>query len=137
MTKRSRRRYLGSIAVALSVTAAGCNDGGDGDSGDGGGGDGESTGGDGGDGGSAGGEMVPTILVDYVSDLPGLTEMSERMVPQLESAMGEIGLEMETNPRTFSAWLDSIYQDQRRCHFSVFNYANNPDRLDPDEFTFN
>jgi len=137
VTKRSRRRYLGSIAVALSVTAAGCNDGGDGDSGDGGGGDGESTGGDGGDGGSAGGEMVPTILVDYVSDLPGLTEMSERMVPQLESAMGEIGLEMETNPRTFSAWLDSIYQDQRRCHFSVFNYANNPDRLDPDEFTFN
>jgi len=81
--------------------------------------------------------MVPTILVDYVSDLPGLTEMSERMVPQLESAMGEIGLEMETNPRTFSAWLDSMYQDQRQCHFSVFNYANNPDRLDPDEFTFN
>jgi peptide/nickel transport system substrate-binding protein len=81
--------------------------------------------------------MVPTILVDYVSDLAGLTEMSERMVPQLQEAMGQLGLEMETNPRTFSAWLDSIFQDQRQCHFSIWNYANNPDRLDPDEFTYN
>ena len=101
-----------------------------------------SDGGDGGDGGGSGdssvaGEQVPTILVDYVSDLPGLTEISERMIPQLQTAMNEIGLEMETQPRTFSAWLDSMYQDQRQCHFSIFNYANNPDRLDPDEFTFN
>lgn len=101
-----------------------------------------SDGGDGGDGGGSGdnsvaGEQVPTILVDYVSDLPGLTEISERMIPQLQTAMSEIGLEMETQPRTFSAWLDSMYQDQQQCHFSIFNYANNPDRLDPDEFTFN
>ena len=128
MERTSRRKYLGSIAAALSTTAAGCNVL-SGESDDGGGG------GDG--GGSESGEMVPTILVDYVSDLAGLTEMSERMVPQLQEAMGQLGLEMETNPRTFSAWLDSIFQDQRQCHFSIWNYANNPDRLDPDEFTYN
>lgn len=116
MAETNRRKFIGSIAVALSTSAAGCSFGG---------------------GGGNGGEMVPTILIDYVSDLPGLTEMSERMVPQLETAMGELGLDMETNPRTFSAWLDSLFQDQRQCHFSIWNYANNPDRLDPDEFTFN
>jgi peptide/nickel transport system substrate-binding protein len=141
VVEHSRRTYLGSIAVALSAGVAGCGgnsgDGSDGSGGSGGGGSGDESGGDGGDGGSASGERVPTILVDYVSDLPGLTEMSERMVPQLQTAMEELGLQMETNPRTFSAWLDSMYQDQRQCHFSVFNYANNPDRLDPDEFTFN
>jgi peptide/nickel transport system substrate-binding protein len=128
VSKTNRRKYLGSVALALSAGLAGCP---------GGGGDGGDGGGDGGDGGADMGEQVPTILVDYVSDLPGLTEISERMIPQLQTGMEEIGLEMETNPRTFSAWLDSIYQDQRQCHFSIFNYANNPDRLDPDEFTFN
>lgn len=129
-TSIDRRKYLGGIAIGLSSAIAGCGSADDGN----GVAEGEDIIAD---EGEEIGEQVPTILIDYVADLAGLTEMSEGMIPQLENALNELGMEMEEDPKTFSAWLDSMFQDQRECHFSIFNYANNPDRLDPDEFTYN
>jgi peptide/nickel transport system substrate-binding protein len=135
----SRRKYLGGIAIALSTSLAGCPGGSDGGNGsDGSDGDDE----DGGDGNRDGdseamGEQVPTLLIDYVSDLVGLSEKSERIMPEIRSSMEELGMAIEPNARTFAAWTENIYNDTRLTHLSIFAYANNPDRLDPDEFTYN
>ena len=83
------------------------------------------------------GEQVPPIRVDYPSDLSGTTEVAEATIPILRNALEELGLEMETQPVSFSEWLERQFNDQRVCHLNISDYANNPDRLDPDEFTFN
>jgi len=118
--KTSRRKYLTSIGVATSAVLAGCSSG---------------------DGGSESnqemGERVPPVRVDYASDLAGLTEKSEATLPLLEQALNELGMEIESQPVSFSNWLDRQFNDERVCHLNISNYANNPDRLDPDEFTFN
>ncbi len=80
------------------------------------------------------GEQVEPLILEYVSDLPGLTEMSEGMVPAIEEAAESIGVELEIEPRSSSVQWDNMYSDTRSHHLAIFNYANNPDRLDPDEF---
>jgi len=133
MVDIDRRKFIASAAVSSTALAGCALFGGDDDGGDddGGGGDG---GGDGGGGGDDHGEQVPTVLIDYLSDLPGLTEMSERSIPQLQEALSAIGLEDEIIPRGFVEAGEVLFNDSRETHFQIWNAANNPDRLDPDEF---
>jgi len=157
MREIDRRKFLSSITATTAATGlAGCNFGGDaggdgGSNGDGGGdggsdgngggdsdggGDGDGSGDGGGDGsGGSQGEQVPTVIIDYLSNLPGLTEMSERSVPILENALQELGLEVEIIAHGYVKAGEILFNDARETHFQVWNAANNLDRLDPDEFT--
>jgi peptide/nickel transport system substrate-binding protein len=74
-------------------------------------------------------------MIDYLSNLPGLTEMSEASIPILRTALEELGMEVEIIPHGFTKAGEVLFNDTRETHFQIWNAANNVDRLDPDEFT--
>jgi len=141
-----RRRVLQALGVGTAAGLAGCGgdgagDGGDGggDGGDGGGSDGGDGGGsDGGDGGGSGdlGERVPTISMEYWSNLGGQTTIFENTAPQIQQDVEEnLGVTLEVVPVEFTTQINNTIQDKRTHHMGFWYHTSTPDRLDPEEMT--
>jgi peptide/nickel transport system substrate-binding protein len=142
-----RRRVLQALGVGTAAGLAGCGggdggDGGGGDGGDGGGSDGSDGGGsDGGDGGSDGGsgdlgERVPTLSMEYWSNLGGQTTIMENTAPQIKQDIEEnLGVTLEVVPVEFTTQINNTIQDKRTHHMSFWYHTSTPDRLDPEEMT--
>lgn len=124
----SRRRILEGLGVATAGALAGCT--GD-DSGGGGGEDG-----DGGSGASAG-ERVPTIELEYWSDMGSYTQVFEGTLPGITNNIEEhLGLTVETIPVAFTTQISNAFDDKRTHHIGYWTHSLSPDRLDPFEFTW-
>jgi peptide/nickel transport system substrate-binding protein len=137
---------LQALGVGTAAGLAGCGgggggdggDGGDGDGGDGGGGDGGDGGdGDGGDGGGGDlGERVPTLSMEYWSNLGGQTTIMENTSPQIKQDIEEnLGVTLEVVPVEFTTQINNTIQDKRTHHMSFWYHTSTPDRLDPQEMT--
>jgi peptide/nickel transport system substrate-binding protein len=143
-----RRRVLQALGVGTAAGLAGCGsggggdggDGGSGDGGDGGGGDGGDGGGGGGDGGGGGGgdlgERVPTLSMEYWSNLGGQTTIFENTAPQIKQDIEEnLGVTLEVVPVEFTTQINNTIQDKRTHHVGFWYHTSTPDRLDPQEMT--
>lgn len=132
----SRRQMLRGLGIATAAAMAGCTGdggGGDGDGG-GGGGNGESSGTGSADVGEAG-ERVPTLEIEYWSDMGSYTQVFEASIPGIEKDLEEnLGLEVEAIPVAFTTQINNNFQDKRTNHFSYWTHSLSPDRLDPYEF---
>ena len=145
-----RRRVLQALGVGTAAGLAGCGSGGGGgDGGDGGGGgsdggdggsdgsDGGSDGSDGGDGGSGNlGERVPTLSMEYWSNLGGQTTIFENTAPQIKQDIeANLGVTLEVVPVEFTTQINNTIQDKRTHHMGFWYHTSTPDRLDPQEMT--
>ena len=141
-----RRRVLQALGVGTAAGLAGCGGGGGGDGGDGGGGDGgDGGGGDGGDGGGGDGggggggdlgERVPTLSMEYWSNLGGQTTIFENTAPQIKQDIEEnLGVTLEVVPVEFTTQINNTIQDKRTHHVGFWYHTSTPDRLDPQEMT--
>ena len=90
-----RRHLIQAIGAAGAAGLAGCGCGGDG--GDGGGGDGGD--GDGGDGGGGElGERVPSVVVEYWSDIGNTSRIMEQSINQMADDYQDIGVQLDIRP---------------------------------------
>ncbi len=122
----SRRRILEGLGVATAGALAGCT-------GDESGGDGSG----GGDEGASAGERVPTIELEYWSDMGSYTQVFEGSLPGITNNIEEhLGLSVETVPVAFTTQINNNFQDKRTHDISYWTHSLAPDRLDPFEFTW-
>lgn len=116
----SRRRMLQALGASGSAALAGCNMLGGGKS------------------GSNGdlGERVPTITVEYWSNLGGLSKIKEDSAPIIKQSLEDrLGMTVEIKPVEFTTQINNTIQDKRTHHIGFWYHTNTPDRLDPHEMT--
>jgi len=137
-SKPNRRRVLKSLgAVGAGAALAGCS-GSDGE------GSGTNDGGESGDssdsnnenvdsGGAQGelGERVPTVIVSFWPNFPGITALHENSLPTITQAMEDLGMQTETTGVNYTTNLSNADQDLRTSHFNIITYTTTPSRLDP------
>lgn len=131
----SRRRILEGLGVATVGALAGCSGDGGSSSGGGDGGGGE----EGTEPASAGsaGERVPTLEIEYWSDMGSYTQVFEGTIPGIKNNLEEhLGLKVEPIPVAFTTQINNAFQDKRTHHIGYWTHSLSPDRLDPFEFTW-
>lgn len=112
----SRRRLLHAIGASGAVSLAGCMGG------DGGGGD--------------LGERVPTVVIEYWSNLGGVSKIMEDTAPIIQNNLEErLGITVEVKPVEFTTQVNNVIEDKRTHHIGFWYHTNTPDRLDPHEMT--
>lgn len=118
----SRRRMLQALGVSGSAALAGCGTNTSGDKG----------------GNNQGdlGERVPTITLEYWSNLGGLSKIKEDSAPIIKQSLEDrLGMTVEIKPVEFTTQINNTIQDKRTHHIGFWYHTNTPDRLDPHEMT--
>ncbi|MFC7157029.1 ABC transporter substrate-binding protein [Halomarina halobia] len=115
----SRRRLIQALGASGTISLAGCM-----------GGDGS------GSGGGNLGERVPTVTIEYWSNLGGLSKIMEDSAPIMKNNLEKrLGITVEVKPVEFTTQINNTIQDKRTHHIGFWYHTNTPDRLDPQEMT--
>lgn len=114
--EKNRRQVLKTVAAAGAAGAlAGCSSNED-------------------DGGNNLGERVPTLEMQYYSDMGGITQVMEVSSPVIqENIQNKLGVSVNISPVATSAQMANKQNDERNHHFNYGLHTNTPDRLDPHE----
>lgn len=111
-----RRKLLAGLGAAAGVGLAGCSQG------------------DGGNGSKDLGERVPTLVLEYWSNVPK-TSFNEGIAPIVQESLAKIGIDLEIKPVEFTTQIGNNFRDKRTHHISMWYHNPTPVRLDPNEMT--
>ena len=122
MKKRSestikRRKLLAGLGAAAGVGLAGCGQGGNG-----------------GNSSENLGERVPTLVLEYWSNVPK-TSFNEGIAPIVQESLAKIGIDLEIKPVEFTTQVGNAFRDKRTHHIGMWYHNPTPVRLDPNEMT--
>lgn len=131
-----RRRILKGLGVVAAGGLAGCKGFG-GESGSG-----TDTQADTGDDGDSGGgsselgERVPTVTIEYWTDMGGMTSIHESFLPNIRKKYSEeLNLPIEVTGRGIGSQIGDMSADKRKCDLGLWFHQSTMARIDPQEFT--